>query len=708
MAHTIAIIGSGPAGFYAAEGIAKARPDARVDIFDRLPTPYGLVRSGVAPDHQGTKNVWRVFQRTAHRDNVRFLGNVEMGRDISLAELREAYDAVVLAIGAPVDRELGVPGEHQRGVIGSHPFTSWYNGHPDWSGFDPDLDTSHIAIIGNGNVAVDVARVLGRTPPEMVKTDLPQYASERISRAPLTDIYMIGRRGPGEASFTPVELRELGDLARTVAVVDGSQLPESIAAKDPKDQKLKDKILEILRGYSQNDPQSKPVRLHIMFYAAPQEVLGDGDKVTGLRLMKTKVEGGRAVATGETFDLPVGVIVKGDRLLLPADRGAADAREFHVLPEHRRARGRQPVGGRLGQARPERRHRDEPRRQPRGGRSPAEVAARDGEERRARARRRAARRAQGARRDVRGLGEDREARARGRAGGRAAREADRVAAPARVRRVRVSGRALALAACAAIAAGCNPSTIDLGPIDRPDAFVPRRDAGGPHDAGEQDAASPPRDAGDPPDAWTPPDAGPPDAGRVCGRNGECHPLYDASCRCGYSSMTYDWACGRSGSRGLGASCDLRSDCGAGLLCARQASAARGQCRRLCDEDSDCGAGEGCARIDTIVISCAGYCLPLDECSLVAQDCGSGRGCYWLRDETAGGREHVFCNRAGTAAEDELCFDDPTACVPGTLCAARLDGLTYGHRCRGLCASDDSCEVGDRCVGTTADGARFCR
>lgn len=310
MAHTIAIIGSGPAGFYAAEAIVKAHEDAAVDLFDRLPTPYGLVRSGVAPDHQGTKNVWRVFQRTAQRPQVRFLGNVEMGRDVSLAELREAYDAVILAIGAPVDRELGVPGEHQRGVIGSGPFTSWYNGHPDWSGLDPDLDASHVAIIGNGNVAVDVARVLGRTPPEMVKTDLPAYASAHIERAPLTDIYMIGRRGPTEASFTPVELRELGDLARTVAVVDGSQLPESVTAKDPKEQKLKEKILDILRGYAKNDPASKPVRLHILFYAAPHEVLGDGDKVTGLRLMRTKVENGRAIATGETFDLPVGVIIK--------------------------------------------------------------------------------------------------------------------------------------------------------------------------------------------------------------------------------------------------------------------------------------------------------------------------------------------------------------------------------------------------------------
>lgn len=310
MPFTIAIVGSGPAGFYAAEAIIKARPDAQVDLFDRLPTPYGLVRSGVAPDHQGTKNVWRVFQRTAQRPQVRFLGNVELGRDIHLHEMREVYDAVVLAIGAPIDRELGVPGEHQRGVLGSGPFTSWYNGHPDWSGFGPDLDSSHIAIIGNGNVAVDVARVLARTPPEMVKTDLPEYASAQIARAPLTDIYMIGRRGPGEASFTPVELRELGDLDRCVAVVDPAHLPESVTAKDPKDQKLKDKILEILRGYSQNDPASKPVRLHIVFYSAPQEVLGDGDKVTGLRLARTKVDNGKAITTGETYDLPVGVIIK--------------------------------------------------------------------------------------------------------------------------------------------------------------------------------------------------------------------------------------------------------------------------------------------------------------------------------------------------------------------------------------------------------------
>jgi NADPH-dependent glutamate synthase beta subunit-like oxidoreductase len=315
MTHTIAIVGSGPGGFYAAEHLIKTRPGLKVDLFDRLPTPYGLVRIGVAPDHQGTKNVWRVFQRTAKRPELRFMGDVELGRDLSLPELRAHYDAVVLAIGAPIDRELGIPGEHLHGVITSQELSGWYNGHPDFSARHPDLTTTlqtsgGIAIIGNGNVAVDVVRVLGRTPPEMLKTDLPSYASERIAAAPIKDIYMIGRRGPGEASFTPVELRELGELAETVAVVDGTQLPEAIHAKDPKDQKLKEKILEILRGYSHNDPSSKRARLHIQFYAAPHEILGEEGKVKKLVLRKTKVEGGKAVETGETTTLDVGIVVK--------------------------------------------------------------------------------------------------------------------------------------------------------------------------------------------------------------------------------------------------------------------------------------------------------------------------------------------------------------------------------------------------------------
>lgn len=315
MTHTIAIVGSGPGGFYAAEHLIKTRPGLKVDLFDRLPTPYGLVRIGVAPDHQGTKNVWRVFQRTAKRPEMRFLGDVELGRDVSLAELRARYDAVVLAIGAPIDRELGIPGEHLHGVLTSQELSGWYNGHPDFSHRHPDLvgslsATGGVAVIGQGNVAVDVVRVLGRTPPEMTKTDLPAYASERIAAAPIKNIYMLGRRGPAEAAFTPVELRELGELAETVAVVDGTQLPDGVQAKDPKDQKLKEKILEILRGYSQNDPASKRARLHIRFYSAPLEILGEDGRVTKLVMRKTRVVNGKAIETGETYTLDVGIVVK--------------------------------------------------------------------------------------------------------------------------------------------------------------------------------------------------------------------------------------------------------------------------------------------------------------------------------------------------------------------------------------------------------------
>jgi ferredoxin--NADP+ reductase len=308
MSRSVAIVGSGPAGFYCAEAICKGAPEVRVDILDRLPTPYGLVRSGVAPDHQGTKNVWRVFQRTAQRPQVRFLGNVEVGRDLSIDELLGAYDAVVLALGVGVDRKLGIEGEELPGVYGSGELSAWYNGHPDFAGLEPELRGPGIAVIGNGNVAVDVVRVLGRTRPEMRTTDIPDYAMTRIERASYTELYMLGRRGPMEASFTTAELRELGEMDQTVAVVDAAQLPEAAHADDPKQQKLKEKILDTLRGYSQNDPASKPKRLHMRFCAAPTRIIGV-ERVEGLEVAVTRVEGGRATLTGETYVLPVGTII---------------------------------------------------------------------------------------------------------------------------------------------------------------------------------------------------------------------------------------------------------------------------------------------------------------------------------------------------------------------------------------------------------------
>lgn len=308
MPYSVAIVGSGPAGFYCAEAICKKAPEVRIDILDRLPTPYGLVRSGVAPDHQGTKNVWRVFHRTAQREQVRFLGNVEVGRDVQVDELLELYDAVVLAVGALVDRKLGIEGETLPGVYGSGAFSAWYNGHPDYASFAPQLRGPGVAVIGNGNVAVDVVRVLGRTRAEMACTDIPEYAMRAIEEAPYTEIYMLGRRGPMEASFTTAELRELGDMADTVVVVDPAQLPDAAVADDPKQQKLKEKILETLRGYSQNDPSSKAKRLHLRFYAAPVRIIGT-DHVEGIEVAVTKVENGRAVRTDETYVLPVGTVI---------------------------------------------------------------------------------------------------------------------------------------------------------------------------------------------------------------------------------------------------------------------------------------------------------------------------------------------------------------------------------------------------------------
>jgi NADPH-dependent glutamate synthase beta subunit-like oxidoreductase len=296
---SVAIVGSGPAGFYVAEALNKRDPALRVDLIERLPTPYGLVRSGVAPDHQSTKAVVRVFKRIAQR--ARFVGNVEVGRDVRLSELLDLYDAVILANGAPIDRSLGIEGETLPGVYGSGAITSWINGHPDYSSLDPEL-RSPVAIIGNGNVALDVARVLGRSRAEMRATDIPAPVLDAIERADLRELHLIGRRGPLDAAFTPVELRELGELTETVALADASQLP--MEAGDPKHQR----ILESLRGYAQNDPQSKRRRVHLHFYSAPARMLGV-DRVRGIEIAHTRVIDGRAVQTDERTLLPVETVI---------------------------------------------------------------------------------------------------------------------------------------------------------------------------------------------------------------------------------------------------------------------------------------------------------------------------------------------------------------------------------------------------------------
>ncbi len=306
---SVAIVGSGPSGFYTAAALLEQGMDCAIDIIDRLPTPYGLIRGGVAPDHQTTKRVMRAYERTALDPKVRFYGNVNVGTDVSLDALRAMYDAVVLAVGAPFDRPLGVPGEDKAGVFGSAAFVGWYNGHPDFRDINPDLDIKAAVVIGNGNVAIDIARVLVKTKAEMATTDLPDYAEAAIRASPITDVYMVGRRGPIEAKFTNVELREMGELEDCHPVLDATQIPEQVTGEmSDRDRRLREKNMASLREFTTLKPGTKKKRVHFVFFAKPVEILG-GTKVEAMRFERTKVVDGRAIDTGEFFEIPCGLVL---------------------------------------------------------------------------------------------------------------------------------------------------------------------------------------------------------------------------------------------------------------------------------------------------------------------------------------------------------------------------------------------------------------
>lgn len=309
MEISVAIIGSGPAGFYAADALIKNADDAQIDIIERLPTPYGLIRGGVAPDHQTTKKVAIKFEKTALKDGLQYFGNVEVGRDVTLEELREIYDVVILAIGAPADRVLTIPGSDKIGVHGSAAFVGWYNGHPDFVELAPDLNVDAAVVIGNGNVALDIARVLVRSSSGRAKTDLPNYARGAMDASPIKDVYIMGRRGPIEAKFTNVELREMLDLTECAPIVDAADLPEFIPENvENRDRRLAKKNLYTLCAFSELDPGAKPKRAHFGFYAMPVEILG-GERVEGIRFERTKLEDGHAIGTGEMMDIPCGLVV---------------------------------------------------------------------------------------------------------------------------------------------------------------------------------------------------------------------------------------------------------------------------------------------------------------------------------------------------------------------------------------------------------------
>ncbi len=315
----VAIVGAGPAGFYAAERLFKeSELVIEVDLYDRLPTPFGLVRNGVAPDHQKIKSVTAAFDRIAANPRFRFFGNVELGRDISVDDLKDHYHQILYSTGAQTDRPLGVPGDD---LIGSHPateFVAWYNGHPDYRDCEFDLSQEHVAVVGVGNVAIDVARILCRTPDELLKTDIADYALEQLRESRVREVHILGRRGPAQAAFTAPEAKELGELADCDTIV----LPEE-AELDPLSQasltgadRAELRKVEIIQELSRRQPTGKSKRLILRFLVSPVELIGDANgRVKQMRLVHnvlyaTDAGSLRPKATDQFETLDVGLVFR--------------------------------------------------------------------------------------------------------------------------------------------------------------------------------------------------------------------------------------------------------------------------------------------------------------------------------------------------------------------------------------------------------------
>ena len=301
----VAVVGSGPAGFYAAGALLAADPPAEVDVIERLPTPWGLVRLGVAPDHPKLKTVSRAFERIADQPGFRFLGNVEVGRDLHHADLVRLYDAVIYAVGAQTDRRLGIPGEDLPGSWAATEFVAWYNGHPDYQQLEFDLDVERVAVIGNGNVALDVARMLALTHEELAPTDATDASIAAIEGSSIREIVLVGRRGPAQAAFTTPELQEMGELAGADVVVD----PADLAGAEPRGTNA-ERNLAILQELAAREPEGKPRRVVFRFFHSPVAILGE-NRVEGVELVRNELDAKeRAVPTDDRETLPCGLVFR--------------------------------------------------------------------------------------------------------------------------------------------------------------------------------------------------------------------------------------------------------------------------------------------------------------------------------------------------------------------------------------------------------------
>ncbi|HEY7691045.1 MAG TPA: FAD-dependent oxidoreductase [Gaiellaceae bacterium] len=315
MALRVAVVGSGPAGFYAAGHLLESDLPVEVDMIERLPTPWGLVRLGVAPDHPKIKAVSKAFERIAAQPGFRFLGGVEVGRDLTHEDLSRLYDAVVYAVGAQTDRRMGIPGEDLPGSWAATELVAWYNGHPDYQGLRFDLSGERAVVVGAGNVALDVVRMLALAPEEIRPTDTTDEAIEAILGSGLTEIVLLARRGPAQAAFTTPELKELGELAEADVIVDPAELeldPTSEAALEHDTNARRN--VEVLREYAARPPAGKKRAIRLRFAVSPVAILGE-DRVEGVEIVKNRLvadDSGRvaAVATDERETIPCGIVFR--------------------------------------------------------------------------------------------------------------------------------------------------------------------------------------------------------------------------------------------------------------------------------------------------------------------------------------------------------------------------------------------------------------
>ncbi|MFC0581565.1 FAD-dependent oxidoreductase [Micrococcoides hystricis] len=310
----VAVIGSGPAGVYAADILTKVDRDASfsIDLFDRYPAPFGLIRYGVAPDHPRIKGIIKALHKVMDRGDIRFLGNVNYGTDLTLEDLRKHYDAVIFATGALKDADLNIPGIELDGSFGAADFVSWYDGHPDVSR-EWDLSAKEIAVIGNGNVAVDVARMLSKHADDLLVTEIPDNVYQALKKSPVTDVHLFGRRGPAQVKFTPLELRELSH-SRDVDIV---LYPEDFDFDEASDEAIKSNnqiktmVNTLTNWLVEEQDTGASRRLHLHFLQSPEEILGEDGKVVGIRMQRQELDGsGGIVGTGEYIDYPVQAVYR--------------------------------------------------------------------------------------------------------------------------------------------------------------------------------------------------------------------------------------------------------------------------------------------------------------------------------------------------------------------------------------------------------------